>query len=269
MTATKIESGAFAERTSAGWRIVQPYNVGPLTGTPEEMLRNAALDAGVPAFGAAHPSVAGLTVVRVTSEPFSCDAARVLIEYGRSGSSSFGNVLDNDADNDGDAPKRISATTVSFKTDLDAADARITTSVPTTPLYIIPTNFEGDQPGFVTGVRPETVIGFERHEVDAPSSRARTFVGRLNDGSVGGGLYAAKTLLCTQINGLPINAGESYLVTYEFVYRSEGWQEEVRWRDLVKGVELADADHQDGTSRKLIDIIKTANFAGLSLDFTD
>lgn len=147
---------------------------------------------------------------------------------------------------------------------LDFAGNQITTEhtyVETDPSGNTTRNELVTQPAEVEALIPTTVLAVTRTESDSPLTFAKDFVGFLNNSTFAG--EATRKWLCTAIDGVSDDGGNTYETTYEFEFRNDGWDVEVVHIDpqtnkpvspITVGVEL-----------KTFTIYGTANFGALNL----
>jgi len=94
---------------------------------------------------------------------------------------------------------------------------------------------------------PTFRVKLSRTETENPAQRVRDYTGTLNDGSVvfGGVEWGRGLLLCESISATTDDEGNSYSVTYNFIYNPDGWDvtaiytsddgiPEARYKDMDK-----------------------------------
>lgn len=84
---------------------------------------------------------------------------------------------------------------------------------------------------------PITVLRETRRETQDPRVKSREFMQRVNKFPVFSG--AARTYLCSRINGRTTDGGKSYEVGYEFLYNPLGWDATVVFRDPKTNLPIA------------------------------
>lgn len=100
-------------------------------------------------------------------------------------------------------------------------------------------------------------VSFERTEGSAPDGRMRSYVGKLNQSSVGA--YPPQTLLCSSIDASS-NDDIQWRVTYEFDYDEDGWKHVDRFRDPLGRIPAAAEEVE-------FDVGALADFNALGLSF--
>ena len=108
---------------------------------------------------------------------------------------------------------------------------------------------------------PQLVLTETRKERATPANTARAYVGSVNQFAIFGG--AARTWLCTRIEGTTNDAGATYEVTYEFQYAEQTWDAVVVFRD-PNTQRPVDAP-EEGEGIKTVQVYRVANFAALGL----
>ena len=108
---------------------------------------------------------------------------------------------------------------------------------------------------------PQLVLTETRKESSTPANTARAFVGKVNQFACFGG--AARTWLCTRIEGTTNDRGASYEVTYEFQYNEQTWDAVVVFRD--PNTQRPVDSPEEGEGIKTVQVYSVANFAALGL----
>jgi hypothetical protein len=169
----------------------------------------------IPQYADIHPDFDGIELVPIYALSRSCtpeenDPAifRVSIEYRRP---DYTSVEPGETAND--ALIQIGSSVTASKTEVDNAGSQI----------IVTLSGQPDQTGSVEIQVPEMVLVFTRRESSSPLAKALTYAGKINSASLGGGTFAAQTLLCLGIDADTNDGGISYNVTYRFQYRPGTW----------------------------------------------
>lgn len=241
------------EDVLAGFEISRVFHVGGLVQAPNRQLIEATQEAGIPQIGDTYPGTTNIDVVRRTSVPDGPNAARVTCIYSaRQNVSTYNQPVP--PANDGQDVKQISSGTRELVTVLDNGG---------TPMVINPpAAFTGWDP-YLSEAKflvPAGEIVFERPETSVAASRARNFVGRLNDATVGA--YPANTLLFKTLDATSNDGGRIWDCTYTFAYDFGGWQHTDQYH-------APDGKVPDGATTQTFDVLLTANFSQLGLDFSD
>ena len=240
--------------------ITRVFWVRNLTDAPQFQLLEAITQAQIPSYGDQYPWGAPVeyptfeeTYVRsITAEPYGAAAAKVTVEYGYVQPATV-NVSDF-AGNDSPEVKNITASVASKKASKDILAADMTLTLPATrsswPSYISEAEI----------LKPVGTLVFERTEKTSPAARMRTYMGKIN--SLVEGPFAAKSLLCSNIDAVTEDGGVTWSVTYEFRYDPDLWQH----RDIYKG---SDGKVPPGATLQTWDILEAVDFAPLGIDFSD
>lgn len=110
----------------------------------------------------------------------------------------------------------------------------------------------------------ESTLRVSRIETSSPGAVSREYVGTVNDGSWSRDTgAAARTWLCLSITG-QVRTGSYWLVTYEFAYRSNTWDEVVFYVDSTTGRIPGDAT-DDGYAIKTVQLYEEKDFDDFSL----
>jgi len=112
---------------------------------------------------------------------------------------------------------------------------------------------------------PTLTITLQQRETDNPMLKSIIYVGKTNSTvwSIIPTDSAANKWLCVELSGQSDDGGESYWVTYSFVYNAYTWAARVKWIDPTTG--RAPSDLQAGVGRKTIDVYGEADFNALGL----
>ena len=259
------------EDLQAGWQISESYGdqqvtrvfrVSNLTAAPELQLMQALDQPEIPDYGdlfpfgdpVEYPQFSSLVVRERTTEPMGPQAARITCIYrNRRITYRFDTSF---AGNEGPETRyTVGGSVTTTRTTKDITDTAMTVTPPAAVSNLDPFDSEA------TIFEPVFTLQFDRLEKTPPTQAARDFVGKLNSASLGSGAYAAKTLLCVAING-PTDDGEIYRCTYQFRYKETGWQHTDFFRQR-NGKPYA------GATVETWDVLPTANFSTLGLDFND
>lgn len=241
------------EDVLAGFEITRTFRVVDLVDAPERQLIEAVTSPGIPLLNEVYPGTVGILAVRRNVRPDGPNAARVAVTYSaNTNRSTFNQPVP--VSNDGQDVKQISAGTREFLTPLDSTGS---------PMILTAPPMEDGWPAYLSEARifiPAGEIVFERIETSPAVSRARQFVGRLNNALIGG--YAERTLLFVDLTAQSDDGGRIWNCTYTFRYDAGGWKHK---------------DHYHGPDGKIPedavevtwDVLPTANFSSLDLDFGD
>ena len=243
----------------AGFEIRRTFRVTDLTETPDRQLIEAVTTPGIPLLNTVYPGTTGILAVRRDVAPDGPNAARIVVTYSaQTNVSSYNQPIP--VGNDGEDVKQISSGVREVSTTKALGEGG-------TPDMILnpPSSRDGwDGPYLseATVFVPTGELVFERPETSVSAARARGLIGRVNSLALGGGLYAAKTLLFTHLDSRSTDGGRRWRCTYHFRYDSAGWQHKDRYRGPDGKVPI-DATEQTW------DVLLSADFGTLGLDFTD
>lgn len=122
------------------------------------------------------------------------------------------------------------------------------------------------QPVTAEVTRPSTVLRMRRLEKGSPDAKSRSNVGRVNSLPIGGD--PANTWLCTRIDGVSNDGGDTYIVAYEFQRNEDGWFFEADWIDPETGAPVPEEDINTGRETIAFDVYRKADFRQLSIGFS-
>lgn len=254
-----VEGGALTE-TQDGYEVVRVVWVTELTGRADQRLYNAVRAAGVPRFGDPHPSIPNLRVVQ-RSAAFDGGNDRVVVTLTYRVPQANESPPSDPSGNTQAGIVRVGSTVQGATTQRDV------NGEPITVRHVFPDDHE-EFPGrdITQGADvelsiPQLVLTESRRENGTPADKARAFVGKVNQFACFGG--AARTWLCTRIEGTTNDAGATYEVTYEFQYNEQTWDAVVVFRD-PNTQRPVDAP-EEGEGIKTVQVYRVANFAALGL----
>lgn len=257
------------ERTSRGLKLFGRALVEGLSGGVDSILFNAMTAAGVPRFGEMHALGIPVSRLSVRMAPDSSKNAFVDIEYGIEGDAE--DLFDQDPGNENAVPRlEVSSTLVSVRTELE-----INSNGDLVPIIVKftppsasgePANPEQEQSASVDLMIATSVVRFYRRERNNPQARAKLYIGHVNSDEVFGD--PAHTWLISRYDGVTVDRGHSYNVTYEFqrsiaVLSDDSWKATVTFKD-EHGRTHKDATVGNGVRRD-VRVYRTANFESLNL----
>lgn len=263
-----IIEGASLSEDADGYEATRVYLVTELGGAAHNRLYLAGQTNGLPRFGDPHPSIPRLRCVQraITLAKGSDNNAQVTLTYrvpkaqetpaggGGSGGAPAPGVV------------RIGSTVQSKITQKDKSGNAITVTHKFPNTKAIDEEFRGltkTQGVDVDIQAPNLVLSETRNEARSPAALARAYVGTVNQFAIWGG--AARTYLCTRIDGQTSDGGKTFEVSYEFQYEVQTWDAPVVFRDpkTQRPVDNLVA----GEGLKIVRVYAEANFAllGLSL----
>jgi hypothetical protein len=246
VTASDLIQSSRVRRTADGWEAIRVFMVDDATGTGN-FLYDAATATGIPAYGAAHPTIAGIKVVEIDAAPVSTDSTAAVVTVSYRKPLPFQQP---DPADDNETPTRsIAATVVEEIANKDSTGTIVTV-----------TDGVDVQVAQFSLQKPTTALVFERRELNIPKTRASSYVGFLNSSTFDG--FPAGTLLMTGISAVTRDNGGSYDVRYEMLYRPDGWEVTVYYR-LDNGLPADGLTAPDGI--KDVTVYGTANFSSLNL----
>lgn len=229
-----------AVRDRDGWHDTVHYLVTGVTGTGDARRYNAMIQPGVPSYGDAHPTIAGIQVVNITCAPAGeAEDAQfiVAVEY-------------RVPEKDDLASNGVVGAVVERSMDFGTVTEVTTEDILGASLDV---NYTGKYSGNFIAI--ERTLEAER---DVPLVRARfssiiaggnvttlgaQYNGKINSTTWNG--YPAKTWLCVGPVASEINGSTNFLGEWDFVYRPDTWT----WKGAITlgGVVPDDADTAGGT----------------------
>lgn len=258
-TVSDIIEGHISEDASAGYSVERVFMVSGVSGAAHARGYNALNAPGVPRLFEGHPSIPSLFCSQRTATPMgdSSDRFRVTCRYKLPDFA----ILQPDES----APGLISVggglSQVATQKDVDGNAISVTYTYPDDHGDKTLAGRSYTQGGEVGLMVPVTVLRETRRESVNPNFKARAYVGRVNSFPIWNG--AARTYLCTRIEGESRDGGESYEVAYEFQYKPEGWDASVVFRDLKTNRPIPNPDAE---ALKTVPIYAGIDFGGLNLN---
>lgn len=262
---TEVIHGQTGGKSASGYRATRTWKVtGISAGTSMVKAIDDAIDnSDLPDFGDTHPDSGGSPadigdiLVEDISGSWIDDEntmAEIVVTYSRP---SF--ETQEPSENPDEAIIQVGSTVSTIRTNKDASDTDI----------VISLTGEEDQLAEVDVEVPQTVLMFQRRESTNPITKSLTYSGKVNSGSLGGGTYAAGTLLCLGIEGDSSDNGLTWTITYRFQYDPAGWNgQTVVYIDPDTDRPHADVDLSTGSAGwESVDMYDTANFSNLTLSF--
>ena len=245
--------GASYTRNRQGKKAVRIAVVDGLDGDPDEILYLASVAEGMPAYGSAHPSIPGLFLYEINPEAIGAGQARVRLVY----------EPWRGTPPEGSAPAIVVGATVEqHTTHLDVNDEVMVVE------YTDDAEVTHYQTPTASVLCPKVSFELTRREDAAPGAKVKAYVGKVNtagwdvDPSA-----AARTWLCTGIVGRSSDGGDTYDVTYSFLYRDDApegnWDSMQQYIDPQTG--RPPSDLVDGVGRIIYVVRVEANFDALNL----
>jgi len=239
---------------------------------------DATTSSAIPAYGEAHPTIAGAYAAEVDAEPLESarDKARVTVIY--STAAPLGS-----ADSSTNLLVRINGVTQEAVTSLDINGNMLRVGyVPGADPGSVPGDSDPNRKDDVGRVRvfePDTLVEFVRNESSSPLANSLQYRRMLNSGSWQG--QAARTWLCVALSGERVGridqAGQ-WRVTYAFQFRplppaGVGWDPLVLFTDYRTNRPPADVDAAaggypsttSGNGFKQFQVYGAADFGALGL----
>lgn len=249
-----VEGGSLSE-TQDGYEVVRIAWVEDLTGRAEERLYNAVRAAGVPRYGDPHPSIQNLRVVQ-RSAAFEGGKDRVIVTLTYRVPQANESPPSDPAGNTQAGIVRVGSTVQGGTTQKDVDGDPI----------VVKHKLQGSTAFTTQGADvelsiPQHVLSETRKERSTPANTSRAFTGKVNQFAIWGG--AARTWLCTRIDGTTNDGGLTYEVTYEFQFNDQTWDATVVFRDPETGRPVDAPVAREGI--KTVQVYQVANFAALGL----
>lgn len=212
-----------------GYKITRTAIVTGLSGAAAQLIFNAINNSGIPLLGDSHPFIPDIVVTSRSAEQIDRGSARVTINYSQP------DALADPVPDEEFAQISVSGGLVSEETTKDNSGKDIGTNVWNGKVTPVTDNL-GTITGFnariefvqqsVTYSIPRPTLRFQRKESINPVLRSLDFVGTVNSFGIWNG--AARTWLCTGIDGSSSDGGVTYDVTYEFTFNLNTWDIGVR-----------------------------------------
>lgn len=237
-----------------GSTISRTFRVADLVAAAPGQLIEAIRDPLIPKVGNTYPNEPTLFVLSVDAAPDGPNAARVVCNYAVANRPSGGTWNQPfPTGNDGRDVKQISSGIREVQTFRDAGGST---------MLLVPPASKAQSPSYLSSATTFVPVGsivFERTETSPAADRMRTLTSKLNASVLGN--YPEKTLLFRSFEEQSEDGGQTWNCTYVFDY-ADSWAHVDIWRDEdgkipADGVPVA------------YDILPTANFSVLGLDFSD
>ena len=246
-----LVEGSSYEHTRQGRKATRTALVSGLTGDPDAILYLAETATGMPAYNAAHPTIPGLYLKGIYPEAVGGGQAKVRLVYEP--------PKFTPTEEEG-AAVVVGATVEQQSTyeDIDNVVLQVQYTSGGVTRYQTPT---------VSVLRPKASLEFTRREDAGVLATSKAYVGKVNlaGWAVDAGA-AARTWLCTGIVARSADGGDTYDVTYSFLYRDDpptgNWDAFVQYMDPQTGRAPYNLD-ADG--RKAYVVYETADFDDLDL----
>ena len=254
------------ERTTSGLRLFTSAVVEDVRGGGESLLWNAMNAAGIPRFGELHRFL-NLPVNRLEAQLLEGHTKDVLvnIEYGVD--TDVSDLFDQNPD-DPNAPPRleVSSTMQPARTEFELVPGAAPKPIVVT--FNRPVPGEADdvltQTGSVEFMVPMSIVRFYRRERADPLSRARGFIGHVNKSGVFGD-PTPHWWLITRLDGVTVDRGATWNVTYEFQQNRSTWDPDIAFIDDTTGRRHKDATVENGGIRESVPVLPEVEFERLRL----
>lgn len=254
-----IIKGSKIKRTEAGISLMRRAYIDGITGDPDTIMLNALNDPRLPQFGDAHPADNSLRCLEISATPLSPSKYMIDLSYARP----QGN--NKPADESQAAEISVGSTTREYETDVD---------IHGNPLYVsFQYTLEVDSAG--NPVPPRTIdqikrarvaetylsLTLKRKEPGDPSDKALEYNQRVNQSPFRG--RPPRTWYCDGIHGVTRDDGETYEVTYRFLYNPKTWDFVATVIDPDTG--FIPSGVSDGAGRLAYEVYEKADFNNLNL----
>jgi len=196
----KIE-GSAGRKDAQGWvEVTRIALVTGLSGTSgQAQLEAAVIAAGMPAYGAVHPSLTGLYLNGIEPTAMGGGVVKVRLVYNRKD----------------DQEEQAAVITVGSAMEQQS----VNTDYEGTVMYVAaPAGAGGDdQIGTAAVGMPKTTMHFSRRETTCPALKSILYVGTVNSGGwIVESAAPPRVWLCTAITGSSNDGGTTYQVEYDF-----------------------------------------------------
>lgn len=262
-----VRGGGATTALGGGFKVQRLFVVDNIEGNPHDIIPRSLSAQGIPKPGDIHPAVPRIRCNSVTANPIDANKCEVTASYE---TLSFGSTP---VDEEAEIQISINGSVQSVTTNQFFEGTK---KVGMSLTYTYPPNKDrkGLPPNTPQKVVPEAIreqaiisISLSRLESEHPLNKAIRFVDRTNSkGFLGTG---KKTWLCRAITGVSGDSGETYQVTYQFEFKSEGWDVFIFWADKNTGeipAEVAEKPKAFPEAAKLFQLQKTADFGKLKLE---
>lgn len=249
-------------QTPEGFELDRVCRIKGVVGAANARLYNALTDPGVPAVGDSHPVVPNAFVIDKSGVPHAGDDPSIfdlVIRY------RYPEPIDLPPQDVNPGVIETGGGLTGVRTNVDVA------ATPITVQYTFPSSYEDPQFAGTTQTQggevdvqvPLQVFRETRREAGPPTAKSRANVGKTNLFAIWGG--AIGTYLCTRIEGNSADGGQTWMVTYEFQYRPEGWTTSVVFKDPKTNKPIPDPD---ANSLKDVTLYEQVDFGPLNLNLT-
>jgi len=228
-TAKDVVDKAAIIQTSTGTELLRVFIVSELTGSAPVRMANALSAADIPQIGDHHAEIPSIRVTRRTVRPMGASTMEVIVTY------SF--ALAEQLPPDVTQPAQLQITTsvrseertedifgeeiiVEHIFEEEDADGN---TVLTPKSAVVP----------VTVQIPQPTLRLTRREPESPFIKSLVFVGSVNNALWNSA--EPRTMLCTHLDGITDDGGETYQVSYEFQYNAGTWDAIVYFTDPDTG----------------------------------
>jgi len=258
MTTLHADTGGSVSIDADGHSAEREFIVDDVSGDAAQRLYNALVSGGIPQYGESHPNLPGAQVTSISASPIENSAGQVKITVQYGAPTPEEQAPEETPES---AILTISAgtteTTTQKNKDGEALIASITFSDGTT---------EDRQLVEATVLIPSLTLQFQRKERNNPIWQAIGCTGAVNSQSIG--VFAAGTLLCTEIEGTTDDGGRSYNVSYVFQHNPASWKAVLTYVDKDTDKTHADVNLSTGNGVLIADVYPEADFSRLNLDFS-
>lgn len=255
-----LVEGAKLELTAKGYRAERIFHVAGLTGTASAKVLAAMGNVAIPNRGAAHPDISGIQAWHHEAHALTDERIEIRVVYHRP---------TYEASQPDDESQIIVGTTLQQTYVHEDIYGDLILCEYTPPdsgaavLY---------QPVKVAKLAPRSTITFIRREYESPADKSVDYTEKVNlagwNVDPAAGPY---TWLCTGIVGRSDDGGDTYMVTYTFLYNATA--PTYNWDALAEYVDPATgkppggpiAGLVDGVGRKIVPIYLAVNFNDLGL----
>ncbi len=261
--------GADLQVTDRGVRVTRVMHVSGLRNQDDMTLYMALFAKGMPQYGMPHPSIPGIFVSNIQSRPDgSCNTkARVTVTYGAPETDSY-NFFDNYPDEDQTPSIEVTSTIQAKRTNRHMGREE-KEPITVTRNWLVPAG-EGppqamseEQGAEVEYMEPQLMVRYRRRENQSPGNNARHFVGKVNSTSVFGD--PPRFWMCTRIDGISDDGGQTYNVTYEFQRNRDTWDAVVVAIDPATGKPQVSPVPNPGGDVVLVTLYEEIDFTALHL----
>lgn len=254
-----LVKGNVSRTLSDGTKVTRVYMVSEIEGNRSDIIFNAT--GAVPQPGDVHPTIPRIRVESVTANPVDSNTVEVTVVYATL------KIGDSQVNEDAETQITIGGSVQSVLTNqfFEGRNKKLMVLKYTFPPDEDPEGTATEKEIVPTANREQAIITatLSRLEDEDPLNKAIEFVEHTNSRTFLG--TRPRTWLCTSINGVSNDSGETFQVTYVFEFREETWDAVLAFTDKETGAIPSDVDTQADAQRPF-QLQPTADFGQLDIE---